>query len=286
MRDHARLDRAGDAHLAHGGGVRLERVAGVEGAGLHDVDVLRHVELIDGVVAFLETRRGQGRFRHGHVGRSGRRHDLRALEVLERARRIALADDELLHLVGLVLAVERDVHGDAGLLQVGVHALDGHQHGGSVDLVGDHGGDVRRSADQPHHLRLDVLFLEEAALQRHEIGQRRAHGEYPDLDLVLSGGRNRREHHQSGNGRKYMAAGDRVNVAHCTLSGFTECRAFAAGSAGELQVSCRRHSPTSTMAITGPPPCGPWCIASTETNTAGSPIAAAATPPTAAFEWR
>ena len=48
----------------------------------------------------------------------------------------------------------------------------------------------------------------------------------------------------------------------------------------------RPHSPTSTMAITGPPPCGPWCIASTETNTAGSPIAAAATPPTAAFEWR
>src|SRR6267142_670145 len=28
------------------------------------------------------------------------------------------------------------------------------------------------------------------------------------------------------------------------------------------------------MAMTGPPPCGPWCIASTETNTAGSPIAA------------
>ena len=40
------------------------------------------------------------------------------------------------------------------------------------------------------------------------------------------------------------------------------------------------------MAITGPPPGGPWCIASTETNTAGSPMAAAATPPTAALKCR
>ena len=46
------------------------------------------------------------------------------------------------------------------------------------------------------------------------------------------------------------------------------------------------QAPTSTIATTGPPPCGPWCIASTETNTAGSPIAAAATPPTAPLEWR
>ena len=29
------------------------------------------------------------------------------------------------------------------------------------------------------------------------------------------------------------------------------------------------------IAITGPPPCGPWCMASTDTNTAGSPIATA-----------
>jgi len=48
----------------------------------------------------------------------------------------------------------------------------------------------------------------------------------------------------------------------------------------------KSYSPTSTMAMTGPPPCGPWCMASTETKTAGSPIAAAATPPTAPFEWR
>ena len=38
-----------------------------------------------------------------------------------------------------------------------------------VDLVGDHGGDVRRSADQADHLGLDVLLLEEAALDRDEI---------------------------------------------------------------------------------------------------------------------
>ena len=54
----------------------------------------------------------------------------------------------------------------------------------------------------------------------------------------------------------------------------------------QRQRTLRRQSPRSTMAITGPPPCGPWCIASTETNTAGSPIAAAATPPTAALECR
>jgi hypothetical protein len=180
------------------------------------------------------------RFRHGHVGRSGRRHDLRTLEILERARRIALADDELLHLVGLVLAVERNVHGNAGLLQVGVHAFDGDQHRGGVDLVGDHGGDIGGPADQPHHLRLDVLVLEEAALERDEIRQRRAHREYTDLDLVLNlflgGGGNRREHHHSGNSRQHMAAGDRVNVAHCTVSRFTECRLSAAGSAGEFLV--------------------------------------------------
>ena len=41
------------------------------------------------------------------------------------------------------------------------------------------------------------------------------------------------------------------------------------------------QGPRSTIAATGPPPCGPWCIASTETKTAGSPIAAAATPPDA-----
>jgi hypothetical protein len=202
MRDHARLDGARDAELAHGGRVWLERVARIESAGLHHVDVLRHIELVDGVIALLEARRSQGRLRHRHIGRPGRRHDLRALEILERGRRMVLADHELLHLVGLVLAVERDVHRHARFLEVGVHSLDGHQHGRGVDLVGDHGCHVRRSADQPHHLRLDVLLLEEAALRRHEVRQRRAHGKHADLDLVLRRGGHRRQHQRAGNGRQ------------------------------------------------------------------------------------
>src|SRR5262249_23249474 len=52
------------------------------------------------------------------------------------------------------------------------------------------------------------------------------------------------------------------------------------------EIEARGHSPRSTIAMTGPPPCGPWCMASTETNTAGSPIAVAATAPTAALAWR
>src|SRR5262249_52550998 len=44
--------------------------------------------------------------------------------------------------------------------------------------------------------------------------------------------------------------------------------------------------PRSTMAATGPPPSGPWCAAETETKTAGSPVTAAVTPPTAALIWR
>ena len=40
------------------------------------------------------------------------------------------------------------------------------------------------------------------------------------------------------------------------------------------------------MAATGPPPSGPWWAAETETNTAGSPVTAAVTPPTQALIWR
>src|SRR5262244_1504389 len=32
----ARLDGGGDTHLTHGGGIGLQRIAGIEGAGLHD----------------------------------------------------------------------------------------------------------------------------------------------------------------------------------------------------------------------------------------------------------
>ena len=41
-----------------------------------------------------------------------------------------------------------------------------------------------------------------------------------------------------------------------------------------------------TMAATGPPPDGPWCTAATDTNTAGSPVTDAATPPTVALICR
>src|SRR5918995_3974551 len=44
--------------------------------------------------------------------------------------------------------------------------------------------------------------------------------------------------------------------------------------------------PRSTIAATGPPPSGPWCAADTETNTAGSPVTEAATPPTQLLIWR
>ena len=155
--------------------------------------MLAHVELVDAVVALLEADGGERGFRHGDIGRARRRHDLRAFEVFERRCIKPFADDELLHLVRLVLAVHRNVHGDARLLDIGIHALDGHQHCRGIDLVGDHGRHVRRAADQPHHLGLDVLFLEETALDRHEIRQGRAYGKYADLDLVLRG-RRRSEH--------------------------------------------------------------------------------------------
>ena len=45
-------------------------------------------------------------------------------------------------------------------------------------------------------------------------------------------------------------------------------------------------SPGSTIAATGPPPSGPWWAADTDTNTAGSPVTDAATPPTQALICR
>ena len=74
----------------------------------------------------------------------------------------------------------------------------------------------------------------------------------------------------------------------CTAPCSGESSGSGATSSRPLPVGHRERSyaPTSTIATTGPPPCGPWCIASTETNTAGSPMAAAATPPTAPLEWR
>jgi hypothetical protein len=82
-----------------------------------------------------------------------------------------------------------DIHGDAGFLEIGVHRLDGHEHDCRLDLIADHRGYVGRAADEPDGFGFDVLFLEEAALDRHEIGQRGRGREHANLHLVLCGGR-------------------------------------------------------------------------------------------------
>jgi hypothetical protein len=151
--------------------------------------VLAHVELVDRVVAFVETDLGEDCLGGDEVGRSGRRHDARTLEVLERRGGVARACHELLHLIDFALAVHADIHGDAGLLEIGVHRLDGHEHDRRLDLIADHRRYVRRAADEPDGLRFDVLFLEEAALDCHEIGQRGRGREHANLHLVLRGGR-------------------------------------------------------------------------------------------------
>src|SRR5207249_2815986 len=92
--------------------------------------------------------------------RSTRWSSSRALQVRELIRRVALADHELLHLVDLVLTVDADIHGDAGLLEIGIHGLDRHEHDRRLDLVADHRRDVGRTADQPDGLRFEALFLE------------------------------------------------------------------------------------------------------------------------------
>jgi hypothetical protein len=48
--------------------------------------MLAHVELVDRVVALLEADLGEDRLGGDQVGRPGRRHDLRALEVLDASR--------------------------------------------------------------------------------------------------------------------------------------------------------------------------------------------------------
>ena len=134
--------------------------------------MLAHVELVELEFAFLEAGGEQRGARHADIGRAGGGHDLLALEVGQRLDFEALADDELFHLVFGVLAVDRDVHGDAGLLEIGVHAFDRHQHRRGVDLIADHRRDVGRAADQPGGFDLDVLILEEALLDADEQRQR------------------------------------------------------------------------------------------------------------------
>src|SRR5262249_54635369 len=187
--DDAGLERASDPELAHDRGLRFERVAGIEGSAGHDIDVLAHVELVDRIVALVEADLGEDRLGGDEVGRSGRRHDARTLEVLERRGGVTRARHELLHLIDFALAVHADIHGDAGLLEIGVHRLDSYEHDGSLDLIADHCRYVRRTADEPDGLRFDVLFLEETARDRHEIGQRGRGREHTNLHLVLRGGR-------------------------------------------------------------------------------------------------
>src|SRR5437868_7852016 len=186
--DNAGLECARHAQLAHGRSLWLERIAGIEGAAGHDVDVLAHVELIDRVVALVEAGLGEHGLGGDQVGGSRRRHDARTFEVLERPGRVAGAHHELLHLINFALAVHADIHGDARLFDVGVHRLDGHEHDRRLDLVTDHRRDVRWPADEPDRLGLDVLLFEKAALDCDEIGKRGGGRKDPDLDLILRGG--------------------------------------------------------------------------------------------------
>src|SRR5262249_57443026 len=48
------LQGARYAELAHGRGLRLERIARIEGAAGHEIDVLAHVELVDRLVPLVE----------------------------------------------------------------------------------------------------------------------------------------------------------------------------------------------------------------------------------------
>ena len=86
MGNDAGFDGCRDAELAHGRGIGLERIARIECARRHGIDVLAHVQLIDAVVTLLEPDRRERCFRHGDIGRAGRGHDLCAFKVLERRR--------------------------------------------------------------------------------------------------------------------------------------------------------------------------------------------------------
>src|SRR5262249_49000110 len=138
------LQGARYAELAHGRGLRLARIARIEGAAGHDIDVLANVEWVDRVFALVEPDLGEHRLGSDQVGRPGCGHDARTLEILERLGRIARTRHELLHLVDSALAVHADIHGDAGLLDIGVHRLDGDEHDRRLDLIADHRRATRR----------------------------------------------------------------------------------------------------------------------------------------------
>src|SRR3546814_8731701 len=76
-----------DLGLVHHRAVRLQRVAGVEGTGLHGVDMQVHRQFGQRIVgAFLHADGAEHGTGHRHVAGAGRRHDLQrlALEVLHR----------------------------------------------------------------------------------------------------------------------------------------------------------------------------------------------------------
>ena len=82
--------------------------------------MLPHVELVDGVITFLQPVLGQNGLGGVDVGRSRRRHQPGALQIGDRFRLEAIADHELLHLPDFSLAVHGDIHRHAGLLHIGV----------------------------------------------------------------------------------------------------------------------------------------------------------------------
>ncbi len=152
--------------------VGFERVSAVERTGCHGVDVLTHVELVDGVVAVLEAILAKNSLGGVEVGRPRRRQQFCTFQVGNGVGLEAVAHDELLHLPDLGLAVETDVHRHAGLLHIGIQPLKRNQNRRHFDLSGHHRRDIRRPTHQLGHVGLDVLLLEEATLQRDEIGQR------------------------------------------------------------------------------------------------------------------
>ena len=171
--DHARFDGLGEAELIHDAGIRFKRIAAVERAGFHGVDVLAHVELIDGVIAVVQADLGENALGGVEIRRARRRHQFASLEVLKRRDLIgeARADDELLHAMRRVLAVHGDIHRRAGFLQVRIEPFERDQDDGNFDLPGDQRRDIGRAAHQRDGLRLQIEILEVAEIERDEIGQ-------------------------------------------------------------------------------------------------------------------
>src|SRR6185312_1578453 len=188
---------------------------------------------------------------------------------------------------------EHRIDGVSASCKFGRVGLGEHDRAGGLqppDDLGILGGDVigikRAAVSRPDiRSRNDVLDADRQAMQRPQFVAAR----HRLLRRARIGPRAIGDKCHDRVQRRIEALDDRKvgieNLDRAKLALAHERRELMGGFAPEIvHIEC--YSPTSTMAMTGPPPCGPWCIASTETKTAGSPIAAAATPPTAAFEWR